>query len=218
MNLPLDSHARGECRPLHDVHEVRRHVNNALALHLRVVVPFGALERRAVHELAEVVHRLLDDGGILRSPLLLLAVEEAELRKLVLEYRGDLAALGHDVGEVEPLLLREPRRLLGLLEHLGGYRHRLVREDVAPRLDRRKRVVALAVVLACEDDDRLFAELPVLSRGGELRKVVVAAIDVLLPRGRGVLARVERLDQLEVVFKLDSVGGEYRNFGIHLRT
>ena len=183
----------GEGLPLDEVDEMGRHVNDGLALLVGVVVPARTLQRLAVHELAEVVHGDLRDRGIVRCALLLLAIEILRGDEGALEDRGDLVALGHDVGEVESLLVRQLRRLADLCVGIGRDDHRFVGEHVEAGLDGLEVVVALLVVFAGQHHDG-----PRLVGGKGLLQIVVSRVDDLVPGGGILLAGIERGDKLLV--------------------
>ena len=141
----------GEALPLHKVDQVRGDVDEPLPLLQHVEEPRRPLDRRTGNELGEMVDAFFRDGRIVLGPLQQLAEYVRNARERLLQHRGDLVALGHDVVEQNAFFAGKRECLQQRLESSGVDGHRLVGQHVHARTDGAGQILGLAPVVAGDD-------------------------------------------------------------------
>ena len=201
----------GEALPLHEIDEVRGDVDEAFALLRHVEEPRRPLDRRAGDPLGKVVHALLDDSRLAHGALQQLPEHGGNPRERLLQHRGDLVPLGHDVPEQHATGPGVGERLLQRFEARGVDGHRLVGEHVHAGVHRAGHEFGLAPVVAGDDDD-VAGPL-----GAEPVQEIGAGVDLHSPRGRGFGARVVACHLLQVVGEVGTFLGIDVHRGVDVR-
>ena len=191
----------GKALPLHEVDEMGGDVDEAFALLRHVEEPRGPLDRRARHLFREVVDAFLDDGRLPLGSFGKLAEHRRKARERLLQHRGDLVPLGHDVVEEHALFRRGGKRVAQRFEARGVDRHRLVGQHVHAGFHCARDVLGLAPVVAGDHDDVTGAFR------AEAVEEVGAGMDDGSPRGRVFPPRVVAVDLLQVIGEVGTVFG-----------
>ncbi len=180
---------------------MRADVAGCLSLLERVEEPGRTDVRRPRDHLHQVMHALHVDARVGGCSLHLLAERRRVVHQRALQDRRDLEALGHDVvgDELFRVRLRQCRvelRQVSRLQDPG-----LVGQHIQAALHRGEDAVHLDAVAAREHDDVAGTILQ------HALEVVVAGVDLELPRGRPFGAPVEARDPIQV---LEQVRAERR--------
>ncbi len=129
-----------------------RNIHKSLALLRRIEIPSRPLEWTARHILVKVMNTLSFNRRIICRTLLLLAEHFRVLYQFSLQPRRNLRALGHNIINQNIIFLCDFKGLFQILQPFRIDTHRLICQNIQPRLHTRLDILGLFPVITADNN------------------------------------------------------------------